>query len=116
MLFNFNARKTQFVSFNFGGLGVKMKVTLSEKIPFKILGFSFFSKLDWCSNITFIDKSVSKKIEALIPSIKFLSNEIAFHLYKSTILPYLEHCFYAISKQVLLIVIGCIRYAIKMKY
>ena len=49
------------------------------------MGLTFSSKLDWCSYITSIAKTVSKKIKALIRSMKFLSTEVALYLYKSTI-------------------------------
>ena len=39
-----------------------------------------------------IAKTASKKIRALIHSMKFLFPEVALHLYKSTIRPYMEHC------------------------
>ena len=53
---------------------------------------TFFSKLDWGSYITSIAKTTSKKIEALICSMKFLSPEVALCLYKSTICPCMEYC------------------------
>ena len=39
-----------------------------------------------------IAKTTSKKIEALIRSVKFLSPEVALYLYKSTICPCIESC------------------------
>ena len=51
------------------------------------------SKLDWGSYIISIAKTASKKIGALIRSVKFLSPEVALDLYKSTIRPCLKHCF-----------------------
>ena len=39
-----------------------------------------------------IAKTTSKKIEALIGSVKFLSPEVALYLYKSTICPCIESC------------------------
>ena len=39
-----------------------------------------------------IAKTASKKIGALIPSMKFLSPEVALYLYKSTIQPCVEYC------------------------
>ena len=50
------------------------------------------SKLDWGSYIISIAKTVSKKIGALICSMKFLSLEVALYLYKSTIRPCMEYC------------------------
>ena len=50
-----------------------------------MMGLTFSSKLDWCSYITSIAKTASKKIGALIRSMKFLSPEVALYLYKSTI-------------------------------
>ena len=40
-----------------------------------------------------IAKTVSKKIGALIRSMKFLSLEVALYLYKSTIRPCMEYCY-----------------------
>ena len=39
-----------------------------------------------------IAKTVSKKIGALIHSMKFLFPEVALYLYKSTTCPYMEYC------------------------
>ena len=52
---------------------------------------TFSSKLDWGSCIISIAKTASKKIGALICSMKFLSPEVALHLYKSTIHPCMEY-------------------------
>ena len=57
-----------------------------------MLGLTFSSKLHWGSCIISIAKTVSKKIEALIRSMKFLSPEVALYLYKSTIRPCMEYC------------------------
>ena len=57
-----------------------------------MLGLTFCSKLDWVSYIISIAKTASKKIGALIRSMKFLSPEVALYLYKSTIRPYMEYC------------------------
>ena len=65
---------------------------LEEKSPFKMLGLTFSSKLDWGSYIISIAKTASKKIGALIHSMKFLSPEFALYLYKPTICPCREHC------------------------
>ena len=71
-----------------GAIGVKMDGSvLEEKSFFKMLGFTFSSKLDWGSYIISIAKTASKKIGALIRSMKFLSPEVALYLYKSTIWP-----------------------------
>ena len=50
-----------------------------------MLGLTLSSKLDWDSYIISIAKTASKKIGALICSIKFLSPAVALYLYKSTI-------------------------------
>ena len=78
-LVDFNAGKTQLVLFdqsnNTGSIDVKMDGSvLEEKSSFKMLGLTFFSKFDWCFYIISIAKTVSKKIGALIHSIKFLSH------------------------------------------
>ena len=104
-LVNFNAGKTQLVSFdqskNTGVINMKMDVFvplidwsfLAEKIFFKMLGFTLSSKLDWGSHIFCVAKTISKKIRVLIRSLKFLSPEVALYLYKSTIRPCIEYCF-----------------------
>ena len=96
-LVDFNAGKTQLVSFdrskNTAAIDVKMDGSiLEEKSSFKMLGLIFSSKLDWGSYITSIAKTASKKIGSLICSMKFLSPEVALYLYKSTICPYMEYC------------------------
>ena len=60
-----------------------------------MLGLTFSSKLDWGSYIISIAKTVSKKIGALIRTIKFLSPEVAVYLYKSTIHPCMVYCCHA---------------------
>ena len=57
-----------------------------------MLGLTFSSKLDWGSYIISIAKTASKKIRALICSMKFLSPEVAVYLCKSTIHPCMEYC------------------------
>ena len=96
-LVDLNAEKTQLVSFdqsnNTGATDVKTDgAVLEETTSFKMLGLTFSSKLDWGSYIIFIAKTVSKKIGALICSIRFLSPEVALYLYKSTIRPFMEYC------------------------
>ena len=88
-LVDFNAGKTQLVSFdrsnNNGSIDVKMDGSvLEEKSSFKMLGLTFSSKLDWGSYIISIGKTASKKIGALFHSRKFLSPEVTLYLYKST--------------------------------
>ena len=64
---------------------------LEEKLSFKMLGLTFSSKLDWGSIIS-VAKTASKKIGALIRSMKFLSLEVPLYLYKSTIRSCMEYC------------------------
>ena len=64
---------------------------LEEKPSFKMIGLTFCSKLDWSSYITSIAKTASKKIVALICSMKFLSPEVALYLYKYTLGPCMEY-------------------------
>ena len=78
---DFNAGKTQLISFNQannnGSIDVIMDGSiLEEKSYFKMLQLTFSSKLDWSSYIVSIGKTNSKKIGALICSIKFLSPEV----------------------------------------
>ena len=49
-----------------------------------MLGLTFSSKLDWASYIISFAKTASKKIGALICSMRFLSTEIALYVYKAT--------------------------------
>ena len=95
-LIDFNAGKTQMVPFdqsNRTGAIVKMdRSALEEKLFFKILGLTFSSKLNWGSYIIPIAKTASKKIGALIRSMKFLSPQVILYLYKSTIRPCMEYC------------------------
>ena len=57
-----------------------------------MLWSTFSSELDWGSDIISIAKTASKKIKALIRSMKFLSPEVALYLNKSTIRPCMEYC------------------------
>ena len=96
-LVDFNAGKTQLVSFeqsnNTGAIDVKMDWSvLAQKSSFKMLGLTFFSKLDWGCYIISIGKTASKETGALIRSLKFLSPEVALYLYKFTICPCMEYC------------------------
>ena len=59
-----------------------------------MMGLTFSSKLDWGSYIINIAKTASKKIGALIHSVKLLSPEVALYLYKSRIWPCMEYCCY----------------------
>ena len=78
---------------NTDAIDVKMDWSvLDEKSSFKMLELTFSSKLDWGSYIISIAKTASKKIGALISSMKFLSPEVALYLYKSTIRPCMEYC------------------------
>ena len=84
-LLDFNAGKTQLVSFdrsnNTGSIDVKMDGSvLEEKPSFKMLGLTFSSKLDLGSYIIVIAKTASRKIGALVLSMKFLSSEDALYL------------------------------------
>ena len=95
-LVDFNTGKIQLVLFdrsnNNGSIDVKMGGSvLEEKSSFKMRGLTS-SKLDWGSYIISIAKTASKKIVALISSMKFLSAEVALYLYESTIHPYIKCC------------------------
>ena len=84
-LVDFNAGKSQLVSFNWsyntGAIDVKMDGSVPEKKScLKMLGLSFCSKLDWGSSIISIAKTSSKKIGALTRSIKCVSPEAALCL------------------------------------
>ena len=81
-LVDFNAGKTQLVSFdrsdNTGTIDVKMDGSVHEgKTSFKMLGLTFSFKLDWLSCIIAIAKSASKKNGAFIYYTKFRSADVA---------------------------------------
>ena len=83
---------------NSGTIDVKMDSSVpEEKLPFKMLGLSFSSRLDWGSYIFFIAETVSKKIGALTLSLKFLSPVFVLYLYQSIIPLYMEYCCHAWS-------------------
>ena len=80
MLVDFNAGKTQLVLFDLfkitGAIDMKMDWSVFEEESFfKVLGLIFYSKLDWGSCIISIAKCASKKIGALIRSMKYVSPE-----------------------------------------
>ena len=87
-LVDLNAGKTQLVSFDwFNNTGsIDMKIdgsALEKKSSFKMLGLTFYSKLDQSSYIVTIPETASKKTGALICSMKFLlSPEVILYLYK----------------------------------
>ena len=59
---------------------------IAQRITHQImLGLTFYCGLDWGSYIIFIAKTASKKIGALIHSLKLLSPEVALYLYKYSI-------------------------------
>ena len=83
---------------NTGAIDVKMNGSiLEENSSFKILGLTLSSKLDFGSYIISIAKTTSKKILALIHSMKFLSPEVALYLCKSTIQPCMEYCCHVLA-------------------
>ena len=83
-LVDFSAGKTHLVSINqcnnSGVINVTMNGSvLEEKSLFKMLGFSFSSKLGCGSYIVSIAKIASKKIGALIYSMTFFSPGVALY-------------------------------------
>ena len=99
-LLDFSAGKTQLVSFdrsnNTGSIDVKMDGSVLEEISyFQMLELIFSSKLDCGSYIIAFFKTASRKIWALVRSMKIFPPEIAPYLYKSTILPCMEYCCHA---------------------
>ena len=80
-----NVGKTQLVSFDQSNNTYVIDVQIDGSIlegqsSFKMLGLTFSAKLDWGSYITSTAKTASKKIGALIRSMKFLSSEVALYL------------------------------------
>ena len=82
-------------SINTGAIIVKMDGSaLEEKSYFKMLGLTFSSKLD-CGSYIISIANTAWRIGALIPSMKFISPEVALYLCKSTIFtiwPCMESC------------------------
>ena len=75
----------RFPSLITGAIDVEIYASvLEETSHFKILRLFFCSKLNWCSYIVSIAKTISKKIGALIRSMKFIAREFVLYLYKST--------------------------------
>ena len=78
---------------NSGAIGIELDGFVPEaKSSFKMLGLTFSSKSGWGSCIISIAKIASKKIGALVRSMKFISPEIVLYLYKSTIQPCMKYC------------------------
>ena len=96
LLVHFIAEKTQLVSFDqsnkYGSIDLKMDNSVLAEKSFKMVGLTFSSKLDVGSCIISIAETSSKKIGALIRSMKFLSPEVALYLQKSTICSCMEYC------------------------
>ena len=65
-----------------------------KKLSYKMLGLTVSSKLDLGSYINSTAKTTSKKIEALICSVKFLSSEVASYHYKFTIQSCMMYCYH----------------------
>ena len=59
-----------------------------------MLWLTFYSKLDWASYIMSAAKITSKKIRALILSMRFFYPEVGLHLFKPTKRPCVEYCCY----------------------
>ena len=96
-LLDFNAGKTQPVLFDWSNNTSAIDVevdgpAIEENSSFKMLGLTFSSKLDWAFYIISIAKTASKKIGALMRSLKFLSPEVALYPYKSIMRPCMEYC------------------------
>ena len=69
-----------------------------KKTSLKILRLAFSSNLDWGSYTLSVAKTASKKIRALIYSMKFLSFDVALYLYCSIIQSCMECCYHVWSK------------------
>ena len=90
---DFNVGKTQLVSFDRPSHNGSTDSFLEERSPFKMLGLTFSSKLNWGSFVISITKTASQKIGAFIRSIKLLSPEVALYPYKSTVRRCMEYCY-----------------------
>ena len=82
---------------NTGAIDLKFDGSvLEEKSSFKMMGLTFSSKLDWGSCIISIAKTTTKKIGALIHSMKFLSAEVAHVTMHEILLSCLGWCSYVV--------------------
>ena len=88
-LVDFDDGKTQLILFDRYSVAIE---NLSGKSSFKMLGLSFYFKLDWDSYIFSIVKSASKKFGTLVCPMKFIFPEVALYLYKCTIRLCMEYC------------------------
>ena len=89
-LVDFSAGKIHLVSFdrsiNNGSIDVKTDGSvLEEKSSFKMPRLTFSCKLDWVSYITYIAKTASDKIGALIRSMKFPSDVPYAHIWNTVV-------------------------------
>ena len=92
-LVDFNAGKTQLVSFDQSNNTGATDVKIDGKIIFYDARLPFSSKFSFGFYIISVAKTASKNIGALICSTKFLSPVVALHLYyKSTIQPCVGYC------------------------
>ena len=73
-------------------IDVKMDGSVLEKKNHLLRCWDWPSLLNWIGILISIAKTASKKIGALIHSMKFLSPEVALYLYKSTIRPCMGYC------------------------
>ena len=77
---------------NTGAIDVKMDgCVLEKRSSFKMLGLTFFYKLNWGSYIISTAKTSFKKIGVLIHSMKVFSPAVVLHLCKSTITPFKDY-------------------------
>ena len=94
---DFNTKKAQLVwidlSDNTIAIYGRMDESVSEeKLSFKMLELTFFSKLNWGSYIISVAKTASKKIGAFICSMKFLCPKVGLYIGKSTIRSCMKYC------------------------
>ena len=68
------------------------KSIFEEKSSLKILELPFSSKLDWGSYIVSVPQIVSKKTEALVHPMTFLSPEVFLYLFISSVCLSAESC------------------------
>ena len=73
-------------------IDVKMDGSVLEKKNHLLRCWDWPSLLNWIGILISIAKTASKKIGALIHSMKFLSPDLAQYLYESTIHPCMEYC------------------------
>ena len=92
-LVKFNAGKTQLISFDQSNKTGATDVTMDGSVLYILRCWGWLFLPNWIGPLTIsLAKTASKKIGALICSIKFLSPEVVLYPCKSMMQPCMEYC------------------------